>query len=118
MLQSIFELRRRLPGAVRRPLTAVGLRTPAGRRLLWRQKGVGHELDFWRRWFETRGLHWPEDYRKRLDADALLEEQLIVDRLPELDDVVSILDVGAGPLTVLGKRFPGTSLRITAVDPL
>ncbi|HEX6702245.1 MAG TPA: methyltransferase domain-containing protein [Gaiellaceae bacterium] len=118
MLRSVFELQRKLPLAVRRPLRAVGLRTPVGRKLLWREKGVDHELDFWRRWFETRGLHWPDDYRKRLDPEAVLEEPLIADRLPELGDVVSILDVGAGPLTVLGKRYPGTSLRITPVDPL
>jgi hypothetical protein len=29
---------------------------------------------------------------------------------------VEILDVGAGPLTVLGKKWPGRDVRITAVD--
>jgi SAM-dependent methyltransferase len=53
-----------------------------------------------------------------MDPDALLEEPLIVERLVEFDDKVSILDVGAGPLTILGKRYPGKSLRITPVDAL
>lgn len=77
---------------------------------MWRAKGVSHELEFWRRWFETRSYLWPDDYRRRLDVDAPLEEPLIVDRLPELDaDPVAILDVGAGPLTFLGERRSGRS---------
>jgi SAM-dependent methyltransferase len=86
---------------------------------VWREKGVSHELEFWRRWFETRGYLWPDDYRRRLDVDAPLEEPLIVDRLPQVDaDPVAILDVGAGPLTCLGKRYPGRSLAIVPVDAL
>ena len=86
---------------------------------MWREKGVGHELEFWRHWLETRGYLWPDDYRRRLDGDALLEEPLIVDRLPEVDaDPVAILDVGAGPLTCLGKRHPGRRLEIVPVDAL
>jgi SAM-dependent methyltransferase len=114
----LWALQRRLPERLRRPLTALGRRTPIGRRLLWREKGVSHELDFWTRWLTTKGLHWPEDYERRLDPDSQLDEPLIVERLSELGDDVSILDVGAGPLTILGKRYPGKSLRITPVDPL
>jgi SAM-dependent methyltransferase len=114
----LWSLQRKLPERLRRPLAALGRRTPAGRKLLWREKGVGHELDFWRRWLTTKGLHWPEDYERRLDPEAPLDEPLIVERLAELGDDVSILDVGAGPLTILGKRHPGTTLRITPVDPL
>jgi SAM-dependent methyltransferase len=33
-------------------------------------------------------------------------------------DTISILDVGAGPLTRLGYRFPGKTLEVVAVDPL
>jgi SAM-dependent methyltransferase len=95
------------------------LRTRLARKVVWREKGVEHELEFWERWFATRGYLWPDDYERRLDPDAPLEERLLVDRLPELDaDPVSILDVGAGPLTCLGKRSPGRTLRITPVDAL
>ena len=31
---------------------------------------------------------------------------------------VRVLDVGAGPLTALGKVWPGRTLELTAVDPL
>jgi len=118
MLRHLWMIQRKLPASVRRPLTTVGRRTRTGRKLLWREKGVSHELDFWTRWFATEGLYWPDDYRRRLDPDALLEEPLIVERLPELEHEVSILDVGAGPLTILGKRYTGKSLTITPVDPL
>jgi hypothetical protein len=103
---------------LRDPLKALGLRTAFGRRLLWRGKGVDHEVDFWTRWFGTKGLHWPDDYRRRLDPEAELDEPLIVDRLGDLGEEVAILDVGAGPLTALGKTYPGKTLRITPVDPL
>jgi SAM-dependent methyltransferase len=79
---------------------------------------VGHEVDFWTRWFATKGLHWPDDYERRLDPDSPLDEPLIVERLADLGHEVAILDVGAGPLTILGKRYPGKTLRITPVDPL
>jgi len=114
----IWTLQRKLPERLRRPLTGLARRTPAGRKLLWSEKGVSHELDFWTRWLTTKGLHWPDDYERRLDPDAPLTEPLIVERLDELGDDVSVLDVGAGPLTILGKRYPGKSLRITPVDPL
>lgn len=40
----------------------------------------------------------------------------IVARSPEAR--VSILDVGAGPVSAVGYRFPGKSVSLTAVDPL
>jgi hypothetical protein len=117
-LRDLWALQQKLPSSLRAPLRALGLRTPAGRRLLWRGKGVDHEIDFWTRWFTTKGLHWPDDYRRRLDPDSQLDEPLIIERLAGLGEEVAILDVGAGPLTILGKRYPGKSLRITPVDPL
>ena len=118
LAELLWALQRKLPERLRRPLTALGRRTPAGRKLLWREKGVSHELDFWTRWLTTKGLHWPDDYERRLDPDAPLDEPLVVERLSELGEDVSIIDVGAGPLTILGKRYPGKSLHITPVDPL
>jgi SAM-dependent methyltransferase len=118
MLRYAWTLRWHLPPSLRRRLMAVGLRTRTGRELLWREKGVSHELDFWTRWFATKGLYWPDDYRRRLDPRAELDEPLIVERLAEFGDEVAILDVGAGPLTILGKHHPGKALKITPVDPL
>ena len=118
MPRDLWTLQEKLPPGVRAPLKALALRTPVGRRLLWRGKGLSHEIDFWTRWFTTKGLYWPEDYRRRLDPHAEIDEPLIVERLPGLGEEVAILDVGAGPLTVLGKTYPGKTVRITPVDPL
>ncbi len=89
-----------------------------------RGEGIRHEVDFWRDFLLTAGTYWddPEiadDFRRRVDPEAVLDDSLIVEHLaaiPSRD--VSILDVGAGPLTVLGKRYPGRRLSIVAVDPL
>ena len=40
----------------------------------------------------------------------------LIARIP--DETVAIVDVGAGPLTALGKTYPGKTLSITATDPL
>ena len=76
------------------------------------------EVLFWRRWFVTGGLAWPDDYAMRLNPKAPVEDHLakIMDRLP--GQQVDLLDVGAGPLTVVGKVHPSKKLRITATDPL
>jgi SAM-dependent methyltransferase len=73
------------------------------------------EALFWERWLETRGLRWPEDYQARTDPNTQLE--------PELAALIGspkarIIDVGAGPLTTIGKEWKGHKLDVTAVDPL
>ena len=73
---------------------------------------------YWRTFFRTRGMEWPWDYEARLDPTARLNEFLILERLADLPDPVSVLDVGAGPLTELGKVIPGRRLEITATDAL
>jgi SAM-dependent methyltransferase len=57
-----------------------------------------------------------DDYRNKLDPDFPLQPRPAALLPPERD--VHILDVGAGPLTYLGKKASGKQLRITAVDPL
>jgi hypothetical protein len=119
MARALVTVTRLVPPGLRRRLQRLALRTDAGRRLVWREKGVEHELDFWTRWFESEGLHWPDDYRRRLDPEAPLEEELVADRLDALPgDTVAILDVGAGPLTFLGKRHPRKALELTPIDAL
>jgi SAM-dependent methyltransferase len=83
-----------------------------------RAVGLRYESRFWRRHLETRGLGWARNFDALLDPDAPLTEGLILDRLASLPETISILDVGAGPLTVLGKNVPGRRLEMTAVDPL
>jgi SAM-dependent methyltransferase len=85
---------------------------------LWHED-VPAEVEFWRRYLLTRGSDWPDEYRHRVDPIAALSEPLVADRLGRFaGSAVSILDVGAGPLTILGKRYPDRKLHITAVDPL
>jgi SAM-dependent methyltransferase len=67
----------------------------------------------------TRGEPWPQDFERRLDPDARVMEDRLVDlftRVPT--ERVRILDVGAGPLTVLGKVLPGRRLEIHPIDAL
>jgi SAM-dependent methyltransferase len=84
-----------------------------------RRTALAQEVQFWRNWFATAGGQWPEEYRFRTDPEVEVDDPLlreILDASPQA--TVSILDVGAGPITTVGFRFPGKELAITAVDPL
>lgn len=75
------------------------------------------EMAFWREWMHTQGSRWPGDYRFRLDPDSVIQEN-ITQHLSGTGSRVRLLDVGAGPLTVVGKHWPGHELELTAVDAL
>jgi SAM-dependent methyltransferase len=109
-------IRSRLRWAVRRAL----IRTRPGTRLWWRWQGLRHELDFWSDWFELRGgPRWADDYLRRTQPAPLIDDPLVTARLDEIPRVdVRILDVGAGPLTRLGTRYPGKRIDLVAADPL
>ena len=81
------------------------------------ESGSGRELRFWRCWLRTGGSRWPDDFKQRLDPETPFNPYLRR-FIPEDLEVVRVLDVGAGPLTNTGYRWPGRDLRITAVDPL
>ena len=78
--------------------------------------GLRSEMDFWDDYFRTKGLQWPESYLTRLDPLTPLQPRPTA-LLPQLAEV-NILDVGAGPLTYLGKTCSDRHLHLTAVDPL
>ena len=106
--------------SLRRLASAAGrefrMRRPPGVR---RRRALAQEAEFWRNWFATRGLQWPEDYRFRTDPEAVVDDPVlrgILEAMPEAN--VSILDVGAGPITGVGFHYPGKELALTAVDPL
>jgi 2-polyprenyl-3-methyl-5-hydroxy-6-metoxy-1,4-benzoquinol methylase len=83
----------------------------------WRD-GRSSEVEFWDQWFETKGLEWPDEFRRRFDPTTLLEEPL-PGLLPQVaSGTLQILDVGAGPLTRLGYVLPGREVKITPVDAL
>ncbi len=80
-------------------------------------EGVAHEVAFWRTWLRERGGDWRWDFNTRLDPDFPV--QGMVDKL--LRDVkgpVKILDVGAGPLSVVGKVHGERRIELRACDPL
>jgi SAM-dependent methyltransferase len=91
-----------------------------GRRLVWRARR-STEVDFWEDWLTgAPGTeHWASDREERLDASTPIRDPLVraeLERNPA--EQISILDVGAGPLTWLGYRYPGKTLAIVPVDPL
>jgi SAM-dependent methyltransferase len=80
--------------------------------------GLDEETAFWFRWLDGRGAPWHEDFARRVDPEAPLQPHIARFLDPGVPDPVRILDVGSGPLTVLGKRWDGHTLQITPVDPL
>jgi ubiquinone/menaquinone biosynthesis C-methylase UbiE len=72
---------------------------------------------FWAAWLRTSGIHWPEDYARRLNPDAEIDPALGA-LLEQVGNGATILDVGAGPVTVLGKKWKQYEFSIHAVDPL
>jgi len=83
-----------------------------------RSSGLAEEVGFWDEWFRTRGSNWPEEYARRLDSGAPLADchRSFIDHLPQTE--IRILDVGAGPLTLIGKTHPTKRLVIVATDVL
>lgn len=91
-----------------------------GRRLWWRGR-KRNEIDFWARWLSgAPGTEqWADDRESRLNPETEIRDPVVraeLDRNPS--EEISILDVGAGPLTWLGYRYPGKKLKIVPIDPL
>ena len=91
-----------------------------GRRLVWRAR-TASEVDFWADWLAgAPGTEqWASDREERLDPTTEIRDPLVraeLERHPA--EEISIVDVGAGPLTWLGYRYPGKTLEIVPVDPL
>jgi SAM-dependent methyltransferase len=83
---------------------------------LWKL-GLSDETRFWREWLATGGLEWPDDFKARFDADEPLVPE-IAELVDSSAERVRILDVGAGPLTCVGKKLDGVEVEIVALDPL
>ncbi|HLP85098.1 MAG TPA: class I SAM-dependent methyltransferase [Phycisphaerales bacterium] len=83
----------------------------------WRSSLPG-EVGFWHTWLKSQGHIWPEAYQSRVDPD--LEFQWFIQPYCPSEDgaTLRILDVGAGPMTALGKKWGRRVLDITAIDPL
>ena len=79
---------------------------------------IDGEVGFWNEWLETKGARYPGSYETRLHPDLLLQPEIAA--LIDAPDgaTVRLLDVGAGPLTFLGRTEPRWRLEISAVDAL
>jgi SAM-dependent methyltransferase len=84
-----------------------------------RRPALDDEVAFWSDYLATRGGAWRGAYARRLDPAAPVEDPLLYDcigAVPRRE--VTILDVGAGPLTSVGAAYPGKRIEVVAVDPL
>ncbi len=75
------------------------------------------EIDFWQKWIDTGGGEWPDEFKQRIDPNLQLQDY-IIQYLDPARPRVRILDVGAGPLTIVGKKWPGHEVELLAVDAL
>ncbi len=82
------------------------------------QAAIDGEVEFWRRYFETKGARYPGSYETRLNPTLELQPEIgeLIQAPPGA--TVQLLDVGAGPLTFLGRTDPRWTITITAVDAL
>ncbi|HEX7905859.1 MAG TPA: methyltransferase domain-containing protein [Chitinophagaceae bacterium] len=84
---------------------------------IW-EEGKDFEVEFWKKWVDEKGGQWEGDFIARLNPNTFIDPH-IEEFIKDIVGLPSILDVGAGPLTVLGKKMSdGRSVHITAVDPL
>jgi SAM-dependent methyltransferase len=96
------------------------MRSGLGRRLWWHRRKKS-EVDFWAGWLAgAPGTEeWASDREARLAPETEITDPLVREELERHPgEAISILDVGAGPVTKLGFTFPGKTLTIVAVDPL
>jgi SAM-dependent methyltransferase len=91
-----------------------------GRRLWWRTR-KSSDVDFWAGWLAgAPGTEqWTSDRESRLAPDTEITDPVLRAELERNKaEEISILDVGAGPMTSLGYRYPGKRVTIVPVDPL
>ncbi len=88
-------------------------------------------LSYRERWSKRRSLeagYWydtlvasdaRERFAERLDPKAEITGKALRRAVKEIQrEDVSILDVGSGPLTSVGKTYPGKRIQLTAADAL
>jgi 2-polyprenyl-3-methyl-5-hydroxy-6-metoxy-1,4-benzoquinol methylase len=79
---------------------------------------ISDELRFWDHWLRDKGWKWKEQYEFRMQHDSELQGELAALLPSEPPDEIRILDVGAGPLTELGKCLLGKKIAVYATDAL
>jgi SAM-dependent methyltransferase len=84
------------------------------------QSGRKSETAFWDRYLKTRGLRWQDEFERRMSPELELDAELagLLSATLAAGEPPKIVDVGAGPLSVVGKRMGGVAVQLTALDPL
>ncbi|MEZ5384374.1 MAG: methyltransferase domain-containing protein [Prosthecobacter sp.] len=84
------------------------------------QSGQKSERAFWDRYLKTRGLRWRDEFERRMSPELELDAELagLLSAALVAGEPPKIVDVGAGPLSVVGKRMGGMTVQLTALDPL
>lgn len=92
------------------------IRLPLNAKLRWKLAQYS-EIRFWKKYLQGGGLNWKNKFALKFDPCLPLQEE-IYSVLPANKQDIRILDVGAGPMTYLGKVHDGLRIQIEAVDPL
>lgn len=80
-------------------------------------KGILPELVFWKNWLATKGAQWSYEFEERLDKNKEITG-ILATILSSRENAIKILDVGAGPITSVGKKHKGKFLDVEATDAL
>ncbi|MHC5063235.1 MAG: class I SAM-dependent methyltransferase [Planctomycetota bacterium] len=81
------------------------------------ESGKQNELHFWQGIVSAETSEYQAEWEERLDGSAPLQDY-ITKYLDPGQARVRVLDVGAGPLTAVGKVWPGHEVELVAVDAL
>jgi len=81
--------------------------------------GLPKELQFWDWALANGGRNWdPGEWRNATNPNFELQAELKELIPAPAGAVVRVLDVGSGPLTRVGKKWPGREVQIVPADPL
>lgn len=82
----------------------------------WRTQ-LPKEVAFWKQWIESSGDN-TDVFRLALDPAQPLQPDLAELLDGVADEEVRILDVGAGPISFVGKTYGGHPITLVPIDPL
>jgi len=87
------------------------------RRLAWRWR-LPTEVGHWDTWLNSHGLSDPSDFARRVAPDLPLQDHLKKLLPQSAGRTYRVLDIGAGPLTTVGRMYEGRKLDLVCIDPL
>jgi SAM-dependent methyltransferase len=83
-----------------------------------RHRALDEESGYWSDWLAGRGGKWADEFTRRFDPEAEVDDPALREVLAMLPPGARVLDVGAGPASTVGTRFEGKPIELVAVDPL